>query len=306
MSIAIIAPTRDPQTWIDEFMKCDPSLDVQVYPNISRPDDVTCAVLWLHPYGVLSQFPNLKLMCSMGAGADHMLNDPDLPNIPLTRIVSQTIASSMSNFVIMAVLDYHRNMDKYRNDQESKIWDQVTFPEISVRIGVMGLGQLGTDVAKKLTYLGFEVSGLSKSRKSLQGVKSYVDTEIDRFLDEINVLVCLLPMTKETRGVLNKSLFVKLSNPTYLISVGRGYQQVEKDILEAIDMGKLTGAFLDVFEEEPLPKNNPIWHHPKIKMTPHIASITNPAAAVPEIFKNYKRVMNGDEPLHIVNVDKGY
>ncbi len=306
MSIAIIAPTRNGQIWADEFHLLDSNLKVEVYPDIENPEEVECAVLWLHPYGCLENFPNLKLICSMGAGADHMLNDPGLPNVPLTRIVSDTIATSMSNYVIMAILQYHRRMEKYEQDQKDKVWDQDTFPEREVHVGIAGLGELGTDLAKKLVMLGIKVSGLSNTRKMIESVRSYITSESQLFYDEINVLVCLLPMTKDTYGYLNKALFSRLKNPCYLISVGRGFQQNEADILEALEEGKLTGAFLDVFENEPLPQSSPLWRHPKIKLTPHIASITNPKAAVPIIYENYQRMKRGDKLQHVVDKERGY
>lgn len=306
MSIVIIAPTRDGQIWKNELLELDNSLDIEIYPNVKNPENVNCAILWLHPYGCLKQFSNLKLICSMGAGVDHILNDPELPEIPVTRIVSDTISTSMSNYVIMAVLQHHRMMEKFEADQKNKVWDQATFPEREVKIGILGLGVLGSDVATKLVHLGFEVHGLSKSRKSIEGVISHIEDDPGGFFKEVNVLVCLLPMTEETRGYLSHSLFNKLEKPCYLISVGRGFQQKEVDIIEALDNGKLNGAFIDVFEVEPLPESSPLWDHPKVKLTPHNASITNPKAAVPIIYDNYRRMMEGRDVIHEVSKSKGY
>ncbi|MEL6560600.1 MAG: glyoxylate/hydroxypyruvate reductase A [Bacteroidota bacterium] len=306
MSIVIIAPTRDCSQWIEQLLKLDESLEIEVYPEVSDPSKVECAVVWLYPHGVLNEYPNLKLICSMGAGVDHILKDPDLPHVPVTRVVSERLAFSMNTYVAMAVLNLHRNYDKYQADQKAKIWDQKTFPEIDVSVGVFGFGYLGRQIGETLKNIGLEVHGFSQTKKEVPGIETYGKDNLDEFLQRINVLVGVLPMTENTRGIFNMKLFEKLKQPTYFINVGRGNQQVEKDILLALDKGLLSGAMLDVFEQEPLPRDSPLWHHPKIKLTPHIAGITNPDAAVPQIFKNYNAMKKGNPLFNEVDKQKGY
>lgn len=306
MSIVIIAPTRDGSHWIEQLTNLDASLTIEVYPEVSDATKVECAVVWLYPHGILQQFPNLKLICSMGAGVDHILKDPDLPDVPVTRVVSERLAFSMNTYVAMAVLNLHRKYDKYQADQKARIWDQQTFPEIDVSVGVFGFGYLGRQIGETLKHIGLKVHGYSQSRKEVDGIETYGKEDLDQFLEKINVLVGVLPMTDNTRGIFNMKLFEKLKNPTYFINVGRGNQQVEKDILKALDRGLLSGAMLDVFEKEPLPEDSPLWHHPKIKLTPHIAGITNPEAAVPQIFKNYNAMKNKEPLLNEVDKKKGY
>ncbi|MEO1653699.1 MAG: NAD(P)-dependent oxidoreductase, partial [Bacteroidota bacterium] len=171
---------------------------------------------------------------------------------------------------------------------------------------ILGLGELGSDLAQKLVLLGFEVHGLSRSRKELASVHTYGQEAMDQFLSRINTLVCMLPATPATEGIINTSLLAKLPKNSFLINVGRGQQQVNQDILNALDNGRLAGAFLDVFPEEPLPASSPLWEHPKVFITPHIAVVTKIEAAVPQIVENYRRLKDGQPLLHLIDRDKGY
>ncbi|MEL7221184.1 MAG: glyoxylate/hydroxypyruvate reductase A [Bacteroidota bacterium] len=306
MSIVIIAPTRDSDQWLQPLRSANHHLLVEDYEEVQYKASVTCAVVWLHPYGVLQEFPNLRLICSMGAGVDHILNDPYLPDVPITRVVSDRLAQSMNTYVAMGVLNYHRNFYKYQQDQRDRIWDQDTFPELETRVGIFGFGYLGQEIGKTLKALGFDVCGYSQSGKSMHDIPCYAADELDEFLKQVNVLVGVLPMTKATEGIFSKSLFLKFAEPVYLINIGRGKQQVEKDIVEALDTGVLSGALLDVFESEPLKKDSPLWDHPKVVLTPHIAGITNPEAAVPQIVTNYQAMKEGKPLIHQVDISKGY
>ncbi|MEQ8809183.1 MAG: NAD(P)-dependent oxidoreductase, partial [Imperialibacter sp.] len=175
------------------------------------------------------------------------------------------------------------------------------------RIGIMGFGVLGQDAGRKLKALGFDVFGYANSRKTVDGIQCFAgEGELSAFLREINVLVCLMPATPETKGVMNKRLFEGMNRGTYLINAARGHHQVTDDIIGAIDNGTLSGAFLDVFEKEPLQTDHPIWGHPKVFITPHIASITNPGAAAPQIVANYKAMMEGQPLKNAIDRDRGY
>lgn len=308
MSIVVVAPNRDLTVWMKEFQKQDAGLDISIWPDVKNEEAVTCAIVWGHPPGSLSAFPNLRLICSMGAGVDHVLRDTELPrHVPVTRIVDEALSFSMSNYIVSAVMYHHRRFEKYLADKAAQVWDQPAPPEIDCRIGMMGFGVLGQDAGRKLKALGFEVFGFANARKNVEGIKCFAgDDEMDAFLQEINVLVCLLPATASTKGVLNKALFARMNRGTYLINAARGHHQVTADILEAIDNGTLSGAFLDVFEKEPLEQGHPVWSHPKVFITPHIASITNPMAAAPQIIMNYKAMKSGQPLMNEVDREKGY
>jgi glyoxylate/hydroxypyruvate reductase A len=307
MKIGIIAPKERVKCWLNTFKNYDENIDVSIYPDIDY-NNIDCVCLWKHPKKVLGKFKNLKLIHSMGAGVDHIINDPSCPKgIPICRISDDKLSFSMTNYIITAVLFYHRRILKYQNDKKNKLWDHITHPEIlPINIGILGFGVLGSDAADKLKYMGFNVIGYSLNKKKENGIKIYYGEELDLFLSKINVLVCTVPYTQKTHHLLDRNLFKKLNKETYLVNVSRGKVQNEKDIIEYIDNGTLSGAFLDVFETEPLPKSSEIWKHDKIQITPHNASITNEDAAVPQILDNYNRLASGKSLINQVNIENEY
>ena len=306
MNIAIIAPGRDVSIWKNIIQKENPNIQVEVYPDISSPDDVEMVMLWQHPRGILNEFKNVKFISSMGAGADHILSDPTIPeDLPITRIKDEKLTFSMTNYVLMGVLNHHRRLMHFYENKKKKNWD-MSNPELEVRVGVMGVGELGGDVLDKLNYLGFEVVGYGNSQKKIFNFPYYYGDDLPEFLKEVNVVVCLLPLTPDTKCFMDREFFNMCQPGTYLINVARGKHLVEQDLLEALEDGQISGALLDVYREEPLPEDHPFWEHPKIMMTPHIASVTNPEAAAPQIAANCNRYM-ADKPLkNVIDRIKGY
>ena len=205
----------------------------------------------------------------------------------------------------MAVLNYQRCLYDFQDAQKRNHWAQFEFDEKNLKIGILGIGHLGLDAANTLYRMGFEVFGYSNSRKETI-FPSFYGNQLSEFLNKINVLVCTVPLTPKTKGLLSAKLFNKLAFPTYLINVSRGAVHVESDIINAIEEGKLTGAFLDVFEKEPLPKDSPLWGNPKIKITPHIASLTYAKESIRQALENFQRIENGEKPLNEVNRDNMY
>ncbi|UZD23787.1 glyoxylate/hydroxypyruvate reductase A [Algoriphagus halophytocola] len=306
MSLAIISPGKNPDVWIEEFKSLAPDLSIEVYPEITEPEQVEYAFLWQHPEGILSDFPNLKMISSMGAGVDHILRDKTIPeSIPIVRIVDEKLTWSMTNYVVMAVLNFHRQTPRYQINQTRKVWD-MSAPELDVTIGVMGVGALGKDVLEKLDFMGFPVAGFGFSEKKDFPFPYYSKDQLGDFLKKVNVLVCLLPLTPETENILNKDLFAQCNPNTYLINVARGKHLVDDDLLEAIENGQISGAALDVYREEPLPERHPFWENWKIAMTPHIASVTNPQAAAPQVIENINRLESNRELKNVVNRSRGY
>ncbi|SFU12670.1 glyoxylate/hydroxypyruvate reductase A [Algoriphagus locisalis] len=306
MSLAIVSPGKKPDVWIKEFKALAPELSIEVYPEINEPEKVEYVFLWQHPEGILSDFPNLKLISSMGAGVDHILRDKSIPShIPIVRIVDEKLTFSMTNYVVMGVLNYHRRTPRFQMNQTRKVWD-MSMPELDVTVGVMGVGALGKDVMDKLNYMGFPVVGFGFSEKNDFEFPYYTKDKLEEFLKEVNVLVCLLPLTPDTENILNADLFSKCNPNTYLINVARGRHLVEDDLIESLESGQLSGAMLDVYREEPLPENHPFWENWKITMTPHIASVTNPQAAAPQVIENITRIRANKELINVVNRSKGY
>lgn len=308
MSIVIVASQRDVSEWKSGLESLAPHIEVNVWPDVTDPDSVEGAIVWNHPHGALNDYKNLKFISSMGAGVDHVFTDKHLPeNVPVTRIIDERLTITMSNYIISAIMYFHRRLPKYLADKKEHRWDQAADPERELHIGIMGMGVMGKDIAKKLALLNFDVHGYSNSLKNIDGVKSYAgENQLAEFLKNINTLVCLLPLTTATENILNIGLFGKMKKGSFLINVARGKHLKEEDLLLAIKKEYISGAFIDVFREEPLPKDHPFWSHPDIMMTPHIASITNPSAAIPQVLENYERSKRGGELINQVNPERGY
>ncbi|WP_266204910.1 2-hydroxyacid dehydrogenase [Pontibacter kalidii] len=309
MSISIFSQGRDLNPWVKALKAERPELDVRIYPDDQPREDVTFALAWNHPLGAFTEYPNLKCISSLGAGVDHILKDPAIPEpVQITRIKDENLTSDMANFTMALVLNHLRDLHQYKAAEHERNWEPLRYRRNEeVTVGVMGIGTLGTEVARRLSSIGFRVTGWANSPKQLGSIKVYAGAaELDAFLATANVLICLLPLTPETANILNKETFQKLPQNAYVINVARGEHLVDEDLLEMIEAGHLAGASLDVFREEPLPKNHPFWAHPRIHVTPHIASVTNPESAVGQILENYDRLRNGEPLLNLVSRIKGY
>ncbi|GAB3202448.1 glyoxylate/hydroxypyruvate reductase A [Pontibacter aydingkolensis] len=309
MSILLVSRGRDVSPWIDAIQSERPDLEVRVYPDTAPKEDITFAISWNHPLGVFKEFPNLKCIASMGAGVDHILKDPELPeNVVITRVTDEHLTNDMATFTTAVVLNYMRGLSAYKAAENESHWQPKPYlRQRDFTVGVMGMGVLGAEAAMQLKKLGFSVQGWAKSHKNIEAIPVYAGAdELDYFLATSHVLICLLPLTPETANILNKTTFEKLPEGAYVINVARGEHLVEEDLLEMLDKGQLAGASLDVFRTEPLPKEHPFWEHPKIDVTPHIASVTNPASAAKQILQNYDRLTMGEPLINIVSRTKGY
>lgn len=310
MPILIIVPDRDNTLLKAKIEKrLNHRIPVWIYPNVPDPDAVQMAVVWKHPYGVLQSYPNLKLVNSYGAGVEHMLNDPAMPKqVTLARIVGESLSTSMTKYVLMAVLMLHRKLLSLKAHQAKGLWEKPAIAEVPMKIGILGLGALGKPIAQQLKSLGFEVIGYRRTSTSIAGIPCYSPTthSLQEFTSRVNVLINLLPLTDRTKNILNLDLFEHLIHPAYLINVARGGHLVESDLLEGMKRGWIEHAVLDVFQEEPLPAGHPFWKHPKVTVTPHIASVTNQAHAAEIIADNYERMERGEEVLFGVDLGEGY
>lgn len=309
MPIIFISETKAPLPWIQALKQHDPLLDIRIHGQDNQPDEVDFALAWNHPVGAFDTYPNLKVICSMGAGVDHLFKDPNLPKqAKICRIVDGQLATAMNEFLLALIMNHLRGLNTYQKDQFQKKWSPRPYLMIrDVTIGIMGLGQLGISLANFLTSFGFKVSGWSNSEKNIPEVSALAGASgLPEFLNQTDILVCLLPLTNETKRILNKETFKQLPKSAYIINVARGDHLVTDDLLEMIDNGHLSGAALDVFSEEPLPEKHPFWTHPNIHLTPHIASITNPASVASQILENYRRMKKGLPLLNEVSREKGY
>jgi glyoxylate/hydroxypyruvate reductase A len=258
----------------------------------------------------MKTLPNLKGIFSLGAGVDGFLRDPDLPrHVPLVRFVDPTLIHEMAQYVVMQVLMIHRGQRFFDAAQHESAWRQrmLLRPSRDTRIGMLGLGDIGGAIAQTLLPFDFQLSGWSRSRKTIPNVKSFAGAEeLPQFLAQCDYCVCVLPLTDDTRGILNAKLFAQLPQGAWVINVARGGHMIEQDLIAALDSGHLAGAVLDVFQTEPLPSESPIWRHPKITATPHIAALTDTAAALAFIGDCVARCESGRPLVHVVDLNRGY
>ncbi|GAA4437510.1 glyoxylate/hydroxypyruvate reductase A [Pontibacter saemangeumensis] len=309
MSIMIITQRKEIAPWVKALQERRPALEIRVYPDGGNYDDVTFALAWNHPLGAFREFRNLKCIASMGAGVDHIMKDPDLPeDAVITKVTDENLTNDMAAFTLGLVLQHVRGLSEYEAQQRQHIWRRKAYKRAEdVTVGVMGMGVLGAHVARVLRQTGFRVNGWATAAKPMEGIKVYAgEGELSAFLAQSDILICLLPLTKETAGILNRGTFGKLPKGAYVINVARGEHLVDEDLLYMLDAGHLSGASLDVFREEPLPAGHPFWRHPRIHITPHIASVTDPETVVPQILDNYDRLQRNEPLINVVSRQKGY
>ncbi|HTR12651.1 MAG TPA: glyoxylate/hydroxypyruvate reductase A [Roseiarcus sp.] len=314
MSILIAISGWDPGPWRQHVEKALPRHRVAMLGEPFDRAAIRYALSWHHRPGSLADLPNLKAIFSLGAGVDHVFDDPDLPEAPIVRVVDPDLVARMSEWVVMHALIHLRQLRRYERQQRERVWaDDRDQPKASdVEVGVLGLGALGSDAARKLRGIGFRVSGWSATPKTIPGVECFSGKAgLKTLLARADMLVVLLPLTKATRGMLNASLFAKLKQDgplggPILINPGRGGLQIEKDILAALAAQVLKGASLDVFEREPLPAESPLWAHPAVYVSPHNSAISEPGAIVAPIARQIEAFERGEALKNVVDRERGY
>jgi glyoxylate/hydroxypyruvate reductase A len=267
------------------------------------------ALVWKPPVGRFAEMPNLKGIINKGQGVDHIIGDLTVPrNIPLVRLVDPDMSDALSHWAILSALDFWRDASYYRHSQQQKIWKPIVQrPATGATVGVMGLGAIGSVIAQRFAMLGFSVRGWARSERDIPGVTVFAGPDqMKSFLDGVDILVSVLPLTPDTTGIINKDLFSQLARGAFVINGGRGPQLVESDLLDAINSGQIAGAALDVFTIEPLPDQHPFWTHPKVTVWPHVAAQTNPNTAAIQVAAAIAAIMNGREPENRVDWQRGY
>lgn len=285
-----------------------PDLSFRIWPEIGDPAEIRYFVAWMPPDNLMEQFPNLELLISSGAGVDHLDLSKLPPGLPVARMVETGIVDGMVEYVSMAVLGLHRDLIDYAAQQRDEVWKQIRVrPASTRRVGVLGLGMLGEASCRMLTNFGFQVAGWSRSRRAIEGVTCFAGSEeLPEFLARTDILVCLLPLTDETRGMLNAELFAQLPKGARLVNTGRGGHLDQDALLAALDSGQISAAWLDVTTPEPLTKGHPLWSHPRVLVTPHIASMTQPETAVEVVLENLRRHKVGEPLIGLVDRTRGY
>lgn len=309
MSIVIIRNDDKMQEWKTAIQKQFPDTTVYTYDEPHVNEEIEMALVWKHPKGSLRMYPNLQLISSLGAGVDFILDDETIPeNCAIVRVVDPLLASDMSAFVISLLSNKQQHLAAYAMQQTNGVWNAIPTKRLNeYRVGILGYGALGAHLATQLQQLGVPVCAWARTEKPEAPIPVYFSKGgWSNFLRQIDVVVCLLPLTPQTEGILNASLFKQLPKGAYLINVARGAHLVEQALLDALDSGQLSGASLDVFHTEPLPKEHPFWSHEKIQVTPHIASVSNPNAVVPQLIGNYRNLKNNKPLMNLVSTEKGY
>jgi glyoxylate/hydroxypyruvate reductase A len=295
--------------WRSQFREKAPDVEIRLWEEPGDVEDIEYALVWNPEPGILKGFPNLKAIFSLGAGVDHLFVDPDLPTeVAITRVVDDSLTERMSEFITLYALRFHRRFERYDEQQREALWRKLPHPGIASRtVGIMGMGVLGQDAAEKLRHVGFDVAGWSRTERSLKGIACFHGPGgLAPFLAGTDILVCLLPLTPLTEGILDATVLAGLPEGAHLINVARGEHVIDADLIAALDSGHIAGALLDVFRGEPLAEEHPFWRHPKITLTPHMASLSDPRTVIEQVVENLRRGQDGRPLLYQVDPERGY
>lgn len=294
--------------WTRLLAEKAPELPFRTWPETGDAAEIRYLAAWIPPDDVMAQYPNLELLFSVGAGVDQLDLAKFPPELPIVRMIEPGLVDSMVEYVAMAVLALHRDLVPYIAQQREQSWKPYRIvPATERRVGVLGLGMLGEACARKLAGFGFPVAGWSRSRHAVDGVESFAGAaELPNFLARSDILICLLPLTDETRGILGAELFAGLPRGAMLVNAGRGGHLDQDALLAALDSGQLSAAVLDVAVPEPLPAGHRLWSHPRVLLTPHIASRSRDEAAVDAVLENLRRHRAGEPLVGLIDRRRGY
>lgn len=309
MDLVICFKDKNGTPWRQALESALPGVRVYEHGKVPVPNRVSMALCWYPEKNLLSQYPNLKLIQSVGAGIDHLIGlDPAAATVKIARIVDPALSRDMYEFTLAIILDQMKNLSKYWTDEASMVWKPRPYKRIEeTKIAIIGLGKIGAELAISFSRLGFIVSGYSSSDKILPNIDTYYGIDqLKLALLDADFVINILPLTSSTKGFFNLSFFRLCKKEAFFINVGRGAHLVEDDLEAAIDEQRISGAFLDVFTEEPLPRNHSFWSNPRIRISPHVAAVTNTKSAVQQIAENYRRIESNMAPLNEVSLDKGY
>ncbi len=310
MTFLIQAPESfEPERYRHLLAQAAPEIPVRFSHEAGDPQAVVFAAGWDPPNGYWHQFPNLRGLTSLGAGVDSLLRDTDIPQgLPIARIVDQEMARRMTEYMLLAVLSHKRRWLEYAAHPDGAGWG-ISLTLSGNQVGILGLGHLGTAVAQGFQQLGFEVAGWARSPREspLPNLRLHIGASgLPNLLREADYVISLLPLTEETRNRIDRTVLGQMKPGAYFINAGRGQTVVEADLLELVQSGYLSGACLDVFQEEPLPEDHPFRNEPRIRLTPHISSVTPPESVLPQLIENYRRAASGQPLLNQIDRSRGY
>lgn len=306
MAIALIIPDRKLQDLQQRLQQALPNTLIEIWPELTNPAEITFAVLWKQPAGVVATLPSVQALQSFGAGVDGILADASLPALPLARIVDPALTTAMLQYLTGIESYYRLRLDSFSAQQQQQKW-QPKSPRKLKTMCVLGLGELGAAVALHFRELGYQVSGWARSQKDIAGIRCYAGrAQLGLALAEADMVICLLPLTTKTEDLLNAQVFAMMQPGVIFINVARGAIVDDKALLAALDSGQVQAACLDVFRQEPLPPEHPFWSHPAILVTPHTSAVTRVDTVVAQIAENYRRSQQGLPLLNQVDLTQGY
>ncbi len=300
-------PARAPH-WQTLFAEHAPDIEWRAWPDIGNPEEVEYLAAWQAPDDLTQLLPNLKVLFALSAGVDQ-LDLSRLPaDLPVVRLLDPGITRGMCEYATWAVLSLHRDMVRYREQQAARRWRaHLLQPAENRRVGVMGLGTQAQQILATLAPFGFALSGWARSVHEIEGVDCFAgQAQLSAFLGQCDILLCVLPLTEQTEGILDRNLFALLPRGAGLINMGRGGHLVEGDLLEALESGQLGGAILDVLQVEPAAADHPFWGHPQVVLTPHVAAMTQPASAFGVLLENIRRFERGERMVGQIDRNRGY
>lgn len=307
-ALVFYSPVDDPVAWRQALTAELPGLDFRVDPEVGDPRDIRYALTWVPPDGFFARFPNLELVVNLGAGVDALMGRDDLVPVKFSRLSDPGMVAMMTSYVVFAVTRYARDIPVFERAKRRGEWDYVhPRPLFEIKVGVLGLGELGAAAARMLATMGFSVSGWSRSPKVIEGVETLTGREgLETLLSTSEIVVCLLPLTPHSRHMLGAKELALMPRGAKFINCSRGALVDEEALIAALRSGAIGEATLDVFEQEPLPAGHALWSLDNVLITPHLASITVPALAAKNVAESIRRVRRGLPPLHEVEPARGY
>jgi len=308
MTFLYKSATERGAVWARHFASHAPDVPFRIWPDVGDPAAVRYLAAWTLPPDLATTFPNLEVLFCVGAGIDQFDLSQVPPSIPVVRMIEPGLVEGMVEYATLAVLAVHRHWPAYVAQQREGRWQTLPIRTAATRsVGVMGLGVLGQAVIEKLRGFGFRCAAWSRSRHDLQGVECYAGLEsLPAFLSRTDILVCLLPLTQATRGILNQRVFDALPKGAAVVNVARGAHVVTEDLLRALETGQVSAAILDVTDPEPLPERHPLWTHPRVIITPHVASQSQPESSAQAVLENVRRHRRGEPLVGLVDRSRGY
>lgn len=307
MAICFNTSLGDVDAWTTHLGTLLPEEEIRVWPDVGDRSEIDIVIMWDLPVEELATFPNLEAILVLGAGANHLRPVELLPDVPIVRLVDDTVAKDMGAYVLHWLLHHHRGFDRYLEQESEHNWDRHQYAAVEDHVvGICGMGNIGRHIANVIGPLGYTIRGWSRSGTPVDGIDVFDGDHLDEFLAGTNTLVNVLPMTQDTRRLLDADRLAQLPSGAVLINVGRGGTLDDDALIASLDSGHLRAAVLDVFRGEPIAADSPFWAHPKVRVTPHISGFTYPRSAATYLAANIGRIRRGEAPFPLFDRTRGY